>query len=202
MRKAVKHLRATDPTLAAIIDKVGPYRIEYLEPAFRTLVRAIIYQQLSGKAAATIMRRLETAVGRRGVTPRAILSFSPEELRALGISPQKQRYLIDLAEKTATRRLRFNRLPDLSDEEVLATLTEIKGVGVWTAQMFLIFALRRTDVFAPGDLGIRNAIHRAYKLSEPPNPGQMEQLAERWRPYRTVACWYLWRSLSGEANLE
>jgi len=203
MRHAIHHLRNADPKLREIIDRVGPYRMSYRQPSFDTLVRSIVYQQLSGKAAATIFGRLASAVGDRtgAVTPRRLLRLSLEEGRALGLSQQKYKYLRDLAEHTVARRVDFGRLPKLNDSEVIDHLTQVKGVGVWTAQMFLIFALRRPDVLPTGDLGVRTAIKRAWELPELPSPPQMEELAQNWRPWCSVASWYLWRSLEGPAEL-
>lgn len=201
MRKALNHLKQADPTLGGIIERVGPYRITYRQPEFSTLVRSIIYQQLSGKAAATICGRLESALGPDGIRPEAILRLRPQRFKALGVSPQKRGYLRDLAEKSRGGALDFSVLPGLPDDEVIARLTQVKGVGVWTAQMFLIFALRRPDVLPVGDLGIQNAICRAYGLEKRPAPAQVEELGAQWRPWATVASWYLWRSLDGVAAL-
>ena len=197
MKKAVTHLTAADPVLARIIQAVGPCRIQYREPVFDTLVRSIIYQQLSGAAAATIYGRLEAATGNGGVTPRRLARFTREQLRSFGISPQKQSYLADLIE----RRIDFAKLPSMTDEEVVACLTQVKGVGVWTAQMFLIFALRRPDILPVGDLGVRNAVKRAWGLAEAPTAVELEELGRPWRPWASIASWYLWRSLEGPAAL-
>ena len=199
MRQALKHLRHSDPILAAIIDRVGPCRIEYSEPTFAALVRSIVFQQLSGKAASTIFGRVVQAVGE--ITPERLAAQSPEELRPLGLSGQKAKYILDLAEKTRTGVVRFQDLPALADDAVIEHLTQVKGVGVWTAHMFLIFALRRPDVLPTGDLGIRNAAQRAYGLKEAPKPEKLENLARKWRPYASVASWYLWRSIDGEAAM-
>jgi DNA-3-methyladenine glycosylase II len=201
MRKALNHLSTTDPTLGGIIRQVGPYRITYREPGFDTLVRSIIYQQLSGKAAATIYGRLAAAMGPAGVRPEPILKLRPARAKSLGLSPQKRAYLRDLAEKTVEGALDFAALPGLSDQEVVERLTAVKGVGHWTAQMFLIFALRRPDVLPVGDLGIQAAIHRAYGLEKRPGPREVEEVGARWRPWASVAAWYLWRSLDGPAAL-
>ncbi len=129
------------------------------------------------------------------MTPGGILSLGDPELRAVGLSQQKTRYLRDLAERTRRGQIDFSRLPRLSDREVIAHLVVVKGVGVWTAQMFLLFALRRPDVLATGDLGIRSAIRTAYRLRTLPTPARIEQLGDGWHPHCSVACWYLWRSL-------
>jgi DNA-3-methyladenine glycosylase II len=199
MRQALTHLRNSDPILAAIIDRVGPCRIQYSQPTFEALVRSIVYQQLSGKAAGTIYGRLVQSVG--DITPERLAAKSPEELRTLGLSGQKAKYVLDLAEKTRNGVVRFQDLPGLDDDAVIEHLTQVKGVGVWTAHMFLIFALQRPDILPTGDLGIRNAAHRAYRLREAPKPERLEKLAKKWRPYASIASWYLWRSIDGDAAL-
>jgi DNA-3-methyladenine glycosylase II len=194
MRQALNHLRKVDPTLAAIIERVGPYRINYDEPAFASLAEAIVYQQLHGKAAATIFNRLTDLAG-LPLTPQGILKLSEEQLRAAGLSKQKSSYLRDLATKTQSGEVQFARLPDLSDEEVTKELTKIKGIGVWTAHMFLMFSLRRANILPTGDLGIQMAMRKHYRKRKLPKPAHMEKIAKCWEPYRSVACWYLWRSL-------
>ena len=175
--------------------------MEYHEPEFETLVRSIVYQQLSGKVAKVIYQRLLVDAAGGKVTPKRILKLSPAELRAIGLSKQKSAYILDLAERTGAGSVDFKRLPELSDEAVIEHLTAVKGIGVWTAHMFLIFALRRTDILPTGDLGVRTAIRKAYDLPELPKPAEIEELAQSWRPYCSVAAWYLWRSLDGEAAL-
>ena len=194
MRKALNHLKKVDPTLAAIIERVGPYRINYDEPAFASLAEAIVYQQLHGKAAATIFNRLTDLAG-LPLTPQGILKLSEEQLRAAGLSKQKSSYLRDLATKTQSGEVQFARLPNLPDEEVIEELTKIKGIGVWTAHMFLMFSLRRANILPTGDLGIQMAMRKHYRKRKLPKPVQMEKIAKCWEPYRSVACWYLWRSL-------
>ena len=201
MRKAILHLKKSDPVLASLIEQVGPYRIEYREPQFETLVRSIVYQQISGKAAATVLDRLLGLVPKRKLTPRAILKLTPEQLRSAGLSGQKASYIRDLAEHTQAKRIDFSTIDDLTDADVIEHLTQVKGIGVWTAHMFLIFALRRHDVLPCADLGVRAAIKRAYKLDVLPDAKQIEELAIAWRPYCSVATWYLWRSLDGPAKL-
>jgi DNA-3-methyladenine glycosylase II len=200
MQAAIRHLKAADPVLAAIIDRVGPCRLQLREPTFETLARSIVYQQVSGKAAASILARVQQAVGSR-FTANAVLRLTPEQLRACGLSKQKATYIRDLAEKVASRKLNFRRLAVLSDEEVIEHLTQVKGIGVWTVQMFLIFALERPNVFPHADLGVRNAIHRAYNLPEAPNPADLLRISQPWHPYCSVATWYLWRSLDGAAGI-
>jgi len=200
MQKAIRHLRKSDPVLAGIIDRVGDYRIEFREPDFETLVKSIVYQQLSGRVANVIFGRLSRAAGGT-LTPETILKLRPARMRAVGLSAQKTEYIRDLARHTRAGRIRFEELNDLPDEEVMARLTAVKGIGVWTVHMFLIFALRRLDVLPTGDLGIRNAIRHAYGLDAMPAPADIEAMAERWRPFCTVASWYLWHSLEPNANL-
>jgi DNA-3-methyladenine glycosylase II len=200
MKRAISHLRKSDPVLAAIIGRVGEYRLQFREPNFETLVRSIVYQQLSGRVASVILGRLVAAVGGE-VTPANILKLRPARMRKLGLSGQKTAYIRDLARHTRDGAIIFEELLELPDAEVIERLTKVKGIGVWTVHMFLMFALRRTDVLPTGDLGIRNAIRKAYHLAEMPAPKEVEAIAERWRPYCTVASWYLWRSLEGDANL-
>lgn len=194
MRKAILHLKKADPILGEIIERVGRYGIEYDEPAFHSLAQAIVYQQLHGKAAATIFKRL-TGLAGDPLTPAGILKLSEEQLRAVGLSKQKLSYLRDLAAKTQAGELDFSRFGDLPDADVIKQLTQVKGIGVWTAHMFLMFALRRPDVLPTGDLGIQMAIRKHYRKRKLPKPIQMEKIAKCWAPYRSVACWYLWRSM-------
>jgi DNA-3-methyladenine glycosylase II len=200
MKEAIQHLRRNDPVLSEIIDRVGDYGIQFREPGFETLVRSIVYQQLSGRVASVIFGRLVKAAG-EPLTPENILKLRPARMRALGLSKQKTIYIRDLARHTRDRRVVFEELAALDDSVVIERLTQVKGIGVWTVHMFLIFALRRTDVLPTGDLGIRNAMRKAYGLAEAPKPDEMEKLAKSWRPYCSVASWYLWRSLEGEAAL-
>ena len=200
MKQAISHLKQADPVLAEIIGRVGEYRIQFREPEFATLVRSIVYQQLSGRVASVIHGRLEAAL-KGSVTPSGILKLRPERMRKLGLSTAKTAYIRDLARHTRDGSVIFEELPNLPDEEVIERLTQVKGIGVWTAHMFLIFALRRKNVLPTGDLGIRNAIRKAYALEEAPLPKDVESIAARWHPYCSVASWYLWRSLDGQAAL-
>lgn len=197
MRTALQHLKK-DPVLGAIIRRTGPFTMEYREPVFETLVRSIVYQQLSGRVASVIFGRLHAALGGGPVTPAGILKLRPERMRRLGLSGQKTRYIRELAKHTKKGSVVFENLPGMPDAEVIEHLTQVKGIGVWTAQMFLMFALRRTDVLPVGDLGVRMAMQRAWNLPELPKPPEMEQIAARWRPWASVASWYLWRSLDNE----
>jgi DNA-3-methyladenine glycosylase II len=191
-RRVLTHLRR-DPKLAAIIERVGPCRLVLRAEGthFGALLRSIVYQQLSGKAAATILGRVRGEFGGRDPTPDELLGVDPERLRAAGLSRQKLGYLLDLARHADE----LERLHELDDAAVIETVTRVKGVGTWTAQMFLMFRLGRPDVLPVLDLGIRKAVQRAYRLRKLPEPTKLEALAEKWRPHCTVACWYLWRSL-------
>ena len=194
MRKAVNHLKKSDPVLAAIIDKVGACRMQFGEPTFHSLAESILYQQLNGNAAATIFGRFTAAAG-DPLTPAGILKLSDAEMRAIGLSRQKTSYLRDLSEKTKAGLMEFERMPDLSEEDVIAHLTQVKGIGVWTAHMFLMFTLRRPDILPTGDYGIQAAIKKHYRKRKWPKPAVIEKIAKPWAPYRSIACWYLWRSL-------
>ena len=194
MRKAIHHLKKSDPVLRAIIERVGPYRMEYGPPEFCSLAESIIYQQLNGTAASTIFKRFVALAG-EPLTPEGILKLTDEQLRSVGLSKQKSAYLKDLAAKTHDGLLNFSKLPDMSDEEVVEHLTQVKGIGVWTAHMFLMFTLKRPDVLPTGDYGVQAAIKKHYRKRQLPKPHVMEKIAKPWAPYRSVACWYLWRSL-------
>jgi DNA-3-methyladenine glycosylase II len=226
MRKAVTHLKKSDPVMRAIIERIGPCRMQFSPPEFHSLAESIVYQQLNGRAAETIFARFAALTG-DPVTPEGILKLTDEQMRAAGLSKQKSAYLKDLAAKTASGLLDFARLPELPDLEVVEHLTQVKGIGIWTAQMFLMFTLKRENVLPTGDFGVRMAMYRHYlevqdkvqrkvqrdaqrmrtvkksaaakKQSKQkiklPTPEQMEKIAKSWEPYRSVACWYLWRSL-------
>ena len=201
MRKAILHLKKADPVLARIINDVGTCTMEYSEPTFQTLVRSIVYQQLSGRVAAVIYSRLAEAAGCRILTPPSVLKLRPEDMRTLGLSHAKTLYIRELARHTEEGSVVFESLPEMDDAAVIEHLTRVKGIGVWTAQMFLMFALRRPDVLPTGDLGIRMAMKRAWALEELPKPAEMRQLAAAWTPWSSVASWYLWRLLDGPATL-
>lgn len=194
MRKAINHLKKSDPVMRAIIERVGPCRMEFGEPTFHSLAEAIIYQQLNGKAAVTIFKRFTDVAG-TPVTPEGIIKLSEPQLRAVGLSKQKSSYLRDLAEKTKSGLLNFEKLAGMPEAEVIEHLTQVKGVGVWTAHMFLMFTLRRPDVLPTGDYGVQVAIKKYYRKRKLPKPKDMEKIAKPWSPYRSIACWYLWRSL-------
>jgi len=194
MRKAVNHLKKSDPVLRAIIERVGPCRMEFGLPEFSSLAEAIVYQQLNGKAAVTIFNRFAALAG-EPLTPEGILNLSDAQLRSAGLSKQKSAYLKDLASKAASGLLDFSRLHELTDDEVIAHLTQVKGIGVWTAHMFLMFSLKRPNVLPTGDYGVQVAMRKHYKKRKLPKPKDMEKIAKVWEPYRSVACWYMWRSL-------
>jgi len=194
MRKAIDHLKKSDPVLRAIIERVGPCRMEFGVPEFCSLAEAIVYQQLNGKAAVTIFNRFAALAG-DPLTPDGILKLSDEQLRSVGLSKQKSAYLKDLSTKTSAGLLDFSRLPELTDEDVIEHLTQVKGIGVWTAHMFLMFSLRRPNVLPTGDYGVQMAIKKHYKKRKLPKPNDMEKIAKPWAPYRSIACWYMWRSL-------
>jgi DNA-3-methyladenine glycosylase II len=195
VKKAINHLKAADPVMAAIIERVGPYKPRHATPDFHNLARSITYQQLHGKAASTIFGRLCTATGCETLTPDKVLALSLEQMRACGLSKQKLSYIRDLAEKTLSGDVNFEQLPDMEDEDVIEHLTRVKGIGRWSAQMFLMFALKRNDVMPVVDLGINTAIKKAYNKRKLPKPKQILKMSEKWKPYRSVACWYLWRSV-------
>lgn len=194
MRKAINHLKNCDPVLRDIIERVGAFRMEFGPPEFHSLAESILYQQLNGRAAETIFNRF-TALAGDPLTPEGILQLTDEQLRSVGLSKQKSSYLRDLATKTASGLLDFSRLSDMPDHEVIEHLTQVKGIGVWTAQMFLMFTLRRPDVLPTGDYGVQAAIKKHYRKRKLPKPKDMEKIARPWAPYRSIACWYLWRSL-------
>ena len=203
-KAALAQLRSSDEVLAGIIDGVGPLEDARQgrpdrEDHYGALVRTITGQQLSVLAARAIYGRLTARFDDRAPTPQEILDDEPEELRAAaGLSRAKVSYLRSLAEHVISGDLELERLDELSDEDVISELTAVKGLGLWSAQMFLMFHLSRPDVLPVGDLGIRRAIERAYNLKELPEPAAIEKIAEPWRPHRTLACRYLWRSLRNE----
>jgi DNA-3-methyladenine glycosylase II len=197
--KARRLLLRRDPVLAALIRKHGECGLAKAQRSdhFSALVRAITGQQLSTKAAATIFGRL-AALMPDGVTPAAMSSLTDEQMRAVGMSRQKISYFRDLSDKASTRVVPLNALDAMSDEEVIAALTAVKGIGRWSAEMFLMFRLHRPDVLPVDDLGIVNAVKNVYKLRKRPSAERIRKLGEAWRPYRSVASWYLWRSLDNE----
>jgi DNA-3-methyladenine glycosylase II len=200
MQKALTHLKR-DPVMRTIIEQVGSFTMEFREPTFATLVRSIVYQQLSGKVASVILQRLINAVPQGQLTPQNILRLRPDRMRKLGLSRAKTEYIRDLARLTAKGEVVFETLLTLEDAAVIEHLTRVKGIGVWTAHMFLMFALQRPNVLPVGDLGVRTAIRKAYQLEALPTVKEIEELAASWHPYCSVAAWYLWRSLDGKAQI-
>src|SRR5687768_11345844 len=195
-RRARAHLRRVDPVIAKVMEEVGPYR-----PGERTggthflaLVRAMVFQQLSGKAATTIFNRLLDLYPHRAPTPADIIATSDEQLRSVGLSRQKIGYLRDLSARVARGDLPLDHVETLADADLITHLVQVKGIGKWTAQMFLMFKLGRTDVLPDLDLGIQNAIRRAYRKRKV-GPKDVLKIGAKWSPYSSVACWYLWRSL-------
>jgi DNA-3-methyladenine glycosylase II len=198
--EAVEHLRRSDETLKAIIDDRGPLDLEARvrgrpADAYGALLRSIVGQQLSTKAARSIYGRLIDLFGGSTPSPQELLDADPEVVRAVGLSHAKVRYIRSLAEHVLSGELELERLPELGDEEVEREVTAVKGLGQWTAHMFLIFHLGRPDVLPVGDLGVRRAVERAYGLEEMPSAEELERLGERWAPYRSLASLYLWESL-------
>jgi DNA-3-methyladenine glycosylase II len=199
LSEADRHLRSADHVIRRLIEERGPIdpdtdRRGSRPDAYEALARAIVGQQLSTKAASSIWARVTKLFGGTP-SPGVLISIEPEKLRGAGLSWSKVGFLKDLAERVDDGRLDLDRLGELSDEDVVAELIEIKGIGRWTAEMFLIFHLARPDVISTGDLGIRRAVQTAYGLGELPGPQDLERIAEPWRPHRTLACLYLWRSL-------
>jgi DNA-3-methyladenine glycosylase II len=201
-KAALEHLRGADSVLAGLIDSLGPAvrSRSGARPArddhYGALLRSIVGQQLSTLAARAIHARLLAFFGDRYPTPEEILAVDPDEMRvAAGLSRAKVTFLRSLAEHVVSGELELDRVAALPDDELIAELTAVRGIGTWSAHMFLIFQLERPDVLASGDLGIRRAVERAYALPGLPAPADLERLAEPWRPHRTTACHYLWRSL-------
>lgn len=193
----LRHLKRADARLAAIIRKIGPFRPAMTRDPFVALVSSIVHQQLSMKAAATIGRRLRDLCPRRTYTPDALSSLSDQQIRSAGISRQKLAYLRDLTAHFLDNRLSARRLRRASDDEAIELATQVKGIGRWTAEMLLIFCLGRLDVWPVDDLGLRKAAQRLRGAKKPLSIPRMQRLAEPWRPYRSIATWYLWRSLDG-----
>jgi DNA-3-methyladenine glycosylase II len=198
--RARRLLLRRDPILAALIRKHGPCGLAAAQRAdhFSALVRAIVGQQLSTKAASTIHKRLVDLIGGGRATPDAVACLTDAQLRAVGLSRQKSAYLRDLCAKVADGTVRLDALERMTDDDVIVELTKVKGVGRWTAQMFLMFRLHRPDVLPVGDLGIVNAVKRVYGLRKAPTAQRIAKIGDAWRPYRSVASWYLWRSLDNE----
>lgn len=193
-KEALKHLVVADARLAAIIKSVGAYEIKLQKDPFCSLVVAIIYQQLAGSAADAIYSRFVKIYG-RFPQPAQLLSTKDSKLRAAGLSARKIEYLKDLAARISDGRLNLAQLPKLTDEQVVEQLVQVKGIGRWTAEMFLIFCLGRQDVLPVGDLGLRKAMQKTYSLDELLSPESMCNIAQPWKPYCSIATWYMWQSL-------
>ena len=196
-RKAVTHLKSVDPVMSAVITQIGRCTLQPRAQGthFDAIARSIVFQQLSGKAAGTIHGRFEGLYGGRTPLPHELVATPDEHLRGVGLSRGKTAYLKDLAARALSGELPVESLHDLTDDEIIDALTQVKGVGRWTAQMFLMFRLGRPDVLPDTDLGIQKGIQKAYRLRKLPQPERVRKLGARWAPYRTIASWYLWRLL-------
>lgn len=191
---ALRHMKKADPVMHNIIRRVGPFTLRPHRDRFALLVRSIISQQISTKAAQSIRLRVQQSVPNQKLTPENITTLNLNQLRAAGLSQQKATYLVDLCEHALDGRLQLSKIGRLSDEAVIEQLIQVKGIGRWTAQMFLIFALGRLDVFPHDDLGVRAALKRLYRLDDLPDKQTSHRIAEPWRPYATIGTWYCWRS--------
>ena len=196
--RALRHLRKSDPVMADVIRRVGPFRLEQRRGRFQSLVRSILAQQISTAVARSMLKKLEARLAPRKLSAENLSQLSFDDLRGIGLSRQKASYLQDLSAKVLDGTVRLHRVHRLTDEEIIEELIQVKGIGRWTVQMFLIFCLGRPDVFAPDDFGLRSAIQRMYELPELPKRAEAEEVAAPWRPHGTVASWYLWRSLELE----
>jgi len=197
--KKIAHLKKSDPTLKAVIERIILREIAIARGPFEAIVEAIVSQQLSIKAADTIFTRFVALTpGKKFPTPREIIKMPVPKMRKAGLSGMKVTFIKDLAKKTLDGSLDFKAVNRLSDEDVITHLTRVKGIGRWTAEMFLIFSLRRDDVFSYGDLGLRNALQKIYKMKKPPTPAQAEKITARWKPYRSLGARYLWASLDNK----
>jgi DNA-3-methyladenine glycosylase II len=198
--EALEHLRRVDPLLGRVIDHVGEYRLTHRADPYAALLRTIMFQQLSGASATAIQRRLFAFHGdeARPPAPEQLLAMSEEQFRGVGVSRQKAGYLRDLALNIVEGRLDLAELPELDDEEVTTRLVAVKGLGEWSAHMFLMFNLQRPDVLPVGDLGVRHGMKVAYGLADMPTPAQARKIGAKWAPYRSVGSWYMWRV--NEAN--
>jgi DNA-3-methyladenine glycosylase II len=192
--KALRHLSRRDPVLRKLIKEIGPCTLWHDSDLFAVLVRSIISQQISTKAARSIGGRLRQLLEPHGLKPESIRDASAELLRQAGLSTAKQRALKDLAEKIHAGQVNLHTLTELADEDVIAHVLPVRGIGRWTAEMLLIFGLGRLDVLPLADLGLRVGVQRQYELAEPPAKDALVQLAEPWRPYRSIATWYMWRT--------
>ena len=201
-QKARRHLSRRDATLKALIRKVGPCTLQSADDHFSILVRSIIAQQISTKAAQAIGGRFEKSLGRGGFRPLNILRAGADSMRQAGLSANKQLALRDLADKCHSGAVPLRKLPDMPDEDVIAALIPVRGIGRWTAEMFLIFALGRRDVLPVDDYGLRAGVQRHYELDDLPKKAILTEIAEPWRPYRSIGTWFIWRSLGGVPQSE
>jgi len=193
-KQAVNFLKK-DPKLAKIIKHVGSYEISLMKNPYESLIETIITQQLSGKAAESISKKFRKLFG-RFPKPDNVLKMPDSKLRSAGLSGMKVKYIKDLSEKIKSKELQLRLLKNMTDDEVIMHLTQVKGIGRWTAEMFLIFSLGRLDVLPVGDLGLKKGIQRLYSMPDLPEKDEIEELAEKWKPYRTIATWYIWKSLN------
>lgn len=198
---AADHLAEADPVMADLVERHAPIEVDVVDDRFEALCRAIVFQQLSGAAAATIWSRIEALLD-GPPTPEGVRRVDGDALADAGVSPQKRRYLRSLSDRVLDGDLDLEGLDDLGDGEVVDEVTEVTGIGRWTAQMFLIFTLTRPDVLPVGDLGLRKGVQAVYGLDDRPGPAELKKIAEPWRPYRSAATWLIWRSQDGEAALE
>ncbi|MEQ8633303.1 DNA-3-methyladenine glycosylase family protein [Gimesia maris] len=196
--KSSKHLSKADPLLKPVINSIGPCPLKPYRYRFALLLRSIVSQQISTSAARTIYLRLHALTGKGQPTAEKVMQLSHEQLRSVGLSNQKATYVRHLAEMVMQNKVRLHKMHLLSDEDVTSELIQVKGIGVWTAQMFLMFGLCRPDIFPHDDLGIQNGIQKIYELKTRPDKQTCIEIAQRWQPYRTVASWYCWRILEME----
>ena len=194
-QRGIRYLKRNDPILARIISRVGPVEFELDHDHYEAVVGSIIYQQLAGSAARAILNRFKQLYGGKLPSPREYLATDVQKLRGSGLSPQKISYIKDLAERLENGTLDLKRLETLPDEDALDELDNVRGIGRWTAEMFLIFKLGRTDVLPVDDLGLRKAAQKAYRLRNLPGRDRFEQLAEKWHPYSSISAFYLWKSM-------
>ena len=195
VKAARLHLQKADPVMKQILKQVGPFTAKTTRDRFLTLVRSIVAQQISGAAARTILSRLLEAIAPAKISPESVSEFDVDGLREIGVSRQKATYILDLAAQVENGNVDLQKIGRKSDQEVIDELVQVKGIGVWTAQMFMMFSLGRMDVFPDGDLGIQQGIKKNYPIKCELTTKKMHEIAEPWHPYATIASWYLWRSL-------
>ncbi|MDB4756081.1 DNA-3-methyladenine glycosylase [Mariniblastus sp.] len=195
IKTALTHLKKSDPVMRQVIRSIGPFTHKLSRHRFDMLVNSILSQQISVAAASTIKQRLRELANQKVFTSETILELDVETLRSIGVSRQKANYILDLSEKTANGSVNFRGFSKKNNEEIIQELTSVRGIGRWTAQMFLMFSMGRLDIFPSDDLGLRNSMIQLYDLPESPNKKDLAAVAEKWQPYATVACWYCWKSL-------